>query len=87
MRYFMVHNYVQLTLVYIHRVYFAQAISTHPADPIKSPYAPSFLAGYRSACNLLGYITSQFNLFPANIARLWVLWYVNGSLRFHYTLS
>ncbi|KAH8833783.1 fungal-specific transcription factor domain-containing protein [Flagelloscypha sp. PMI_526] len=74
MRFFMIHNYVQLTLVYIHRVYFAQAISTHSHDPIKSPYAPSFLAGYRSACNLLGYLNMQFQMFPAQISRLWVLW-------------
>jgi hypothetical protein len=61
-------------LLYIHRCFFAHAISNHPNDPIKSPYAPSFLAGYRSACELLSSLRLQFNTFPAEIARFWVLW-------------
>ncbi|KXN89689.1 hypothetical protein AN958_05229 [Leucoagaricus sp. SymC.cos] len=67
-------NYRELTLLYIHRCFFAHAIETHPADPIKSQYAPSFLAGYRSACTILGSVRKQFMLFPRQIARFWVLW-------------
>ncbi|KAJ7031566.1 hypothetical protein C8F04DRAFT_959994 [Mycena alexandri] len=74
MSHFMPTNYRHLTLLYIHRCFFAHAISNHPTDPIKSPYAPSFLAGYRSACDLLGSLREQFNAFPAEIARFWVLW-------------
>ncbi|KAJ7177879.1 fungal-specific transcription factor domain-containing protein [Mycena filopes] len=74
MSHFMPTNYRHLTLLYIHRCFFAHAISNHPNDPIKSPYAPSFLAGYRSACDLLGSLRQQFNAFPAEIARFWVLW-------------
>ncbi|KAJ6591211.1 fungal-specific transcription factor domain-containing protein [Mycena vulgaris] len=74
MSHFMPINYRHLTLLYIHRCFFAHAISNHPNDPIKSPYAPSFLAGYRSACDLLGSLRLQFNKFPAEIARFWVLW-------------
>ncbi|KAJ7702923.1 hypothetical protein B0H16DRAFT_1347279, partial [Mycena metata] len=74
MSHFMPTNYRHLTLLYIHRCFFAHAISNHPTDPIKSPYAPSFLAGYRSACDLLGSLRQQFNAFPAEIARFWVLW-------------
>ncbi|KAJ7326313.1 hypothetical protein DFH08DRAFT_710530, partial [Mycena albidolilacea] len=74
MSHFMPINYRHLTLLYIHRCFFAHAISNHPNDPIKSPYAPSFLAGYRSACDLLGSIRVQFDTFPAEIARFWVLW-------------
>lgn len=61
-------------LLYIHRCFFAHAISSNPSDPIKSQYAPSFLAGYRSACNIVGSVKLQFKLFPAQIARFWVLW-------------
>ncbi|EKM78436.1 hypothetical protein AGABI1DRAFT_121521 [Agaricus bisporus var. burnettii JB137-S8] len=71
---FMPINYRELTLLYIHRCFFAHAISTNPADPIKSQYAPSFLAGYRSACTILGSVKQQFWLFPRQIARFWVLW-------------
>ncbi|KAJ7242063.1 hypothetical protein C8J57DRAFT_981855, partial [Mycena rebaudengoi] len=74
MSHFMPINYRHLTLLYIHRCFFAHAISNHPHDPIKSPYAPSFLAGYRSACDLLASLRLQFNAFPAQIARFWVLW-------------
>ncbi|KAJ7481737.1 hypothetical protein FB451DRAFT_1030751, partial [Mycena latifolia] len=74
MTHFMPINYRHLTLLYIHRCFFAHAISNHPNDPIKSPYAPSFLAGYRSACDLLSSLRLQFNKFPAEIARFWVLW-------------
>ncbi|KAJ7846436.1 hypothetical protein B0H14DRAFT_3086306 [Mycena olivaceomarginata] len=74
MSHFMPINYRHLTLLYIHRCFFAHAISNHPNDPIKSTYAPSFLAGYRSACDLLGSIRVQFDTFPAEIARFWVLW-------------
>ncbi|KAH9914122.1 fungal-specific transcription factor domain-containing protein [Fomitopsis serialis] len=54
--------------------FFAQALSDHPTDPLRSPYSPSFLAGYRSACILLSSLREQFNLFPIQIARFWVLW-------------
>ncbi|KAJ7628705.1 fungal-specific transcription factor domain-containing protein [Roridomyces roridus] len=74
MSHFMPINYRHMTLLYIHRCFFAHAISNYPHDPIKSPYAPSFLAGYRSACELLASLRLQFNAFPGEIARFWVLW-------------
>ncbi|KAJ3761423.1 hypothetical protein EV360DRAFT_37822, partial [Lentinula raphanica] len=67
-------NYRELTLLYIHRCFFTHAIQSNPGDPIKSQYAPSFLAGYRSACDLLKAVRNQFLMFPAQIARFWVLW-------------
>lgn len=63
-----------LVLVYIHRCFFAEAVSNNPTDPMQSQYAPSFLAGYRSACEILSNLRVQFDLFPAQIARFWVLW-------------
>ncbi|KIK07112.1 hypothetical protein K443DRAFT_2598 [Laccaria amethystina LaAM-08-1] len=74
MSHFMPTNYRELTLLYIHRCFFAHAISSNPLDPIKSQYAPSFLAGYRSACTIIGSVKQQFSMFPAQIARFWVLW-------------
>ena len=63
-----------VVLVYIHRCFFAEAVSNNPVDPMQSPYGPSFLAGYRSACEILSNLRVQFGLFPAQIARFWVLW-------------
>ncbi|KAF7439934.1 hypothetical protein PC9H_000271 [Pleurotus ostreatus] len=74
MQHFMPINYRELTLLYVHRCFFAHAVSSHPSDPLKSPYAPSFLAGYRSACELISSLAMQFSMFPAQIARFWVLW-------------
>jgi hypothetical protein len=61
-------------LLYVHRCFFAEAVSNNPTDPMSSPFAPSFLAGYRSACELISGLPAQFDLFPAQIARFWVLW-------------
>ncbi len=67
--------YLGLTaLLYVHRCFFAHALTDHPSDPMRSQYAPSFLAGYRSACTLLSTLREQFALFPTQIARFWVLW-------------
>ncbi|KAF8216287.1 hypothetical protein K438DRAFT_1559273, partial [Mycena galopus ATCC 62051] len=43
-------------LLYIDHCFFAHAISNHPNDPIKSSYAASFLAGYRSVCDRWRYV-------------------------------
>ncbi|KAG0703549.1 fungal-specific transcription factor domain-containing protein [Suillus ampliporus] len=74
MKHYMPRNYRHLTLLYIHRCFFAEAVSNNPTNPMSSPYAPSFLAGYRSACELISGLRTQFDLFPAQIARFWVLW-------------
>ncbi|KAI9458513.1 hypothetical protein HD554DRAFT_2029584 [Boletus coccyginus] len=74
MKYYMPLNYRNFILVYIHRCFFAEAVSNNPTNPMQSQYAPSFLAGYRSACEILSNLRVQFDLFPAQIARFWVLW-------------
>jgi hypothetical protein len=40
-------------LMYIHRSFFVQAIIEHPENPLKSQYAPSFLAVYRASSTIL----------------------------------
>lgn len=50
------------------------ALKDSPTDPLRSQYAPSFLAGYRSACSLLTEMRDQFTKFPVQIARFWVIW-------------
>lgn len=64
----------RIALLYVHRCFFAQALADHPTDPLRSQYAPSFLAGYRSACNLIATVREQFAIYPVQIARFWVLW-------------
>ncbi|KAI0075317.1 hypothetical protein K474DRAFT_1664369 [Panus rudis PR-1116 ss-1] len=61
-------------LLSIHRVFFAQAIIDCPENPLRSQYAPSFLAAYRAACTILKAINSQFAVLPTLVARFWVVW-------------
>ncbi|KAI0319354.1 hypothetical protein OF83DRAFT_1163006 [Amylostereum chailletii] len=74
MQHYMPHNYRHLTLLYVHRAFFAQGLCDQPLDPLRSQYAPSILSGYRSAVEILTNLRNAFNLFPAQIARFWVLW-------------
>jgi hypothetical protein len=61
-------------LMYIHRSFFAQAIIEHPENPLKSQYAPSFLAAYRASSTILKSIGQQFDMWPNSTARFWVMW-------------
>lgn len=70
----MAMNFRCSALLYIHRCFFVEAVSNFPANPMSSPFAPSFLAGYRNSCEYLGTLRSQFDLFPAETARFWALW-------------
>lgn len=71
---FFSHCQSLIALLYIHRCFFAHAISSNPIDPVKSQYAPSFLAGFRSACAIVKAVKLQFTMFSAQISRFWVLW-------------
>ena len=45
-----------------------------PDDHMRSQYAPSYLAGYRSATAVLSPVREQFSIFPTVIGRFWVIW-------------
>lgn len=61
-------------LLYIHRSFFAQAIIDNPVNPLKSTYAPSFLAAYRSSQTILRTIQQAFHEHPSPCARFWTIW-------------
>ena len=64
----------RVVLLYIHRAFFAQAILDCPENPLRSQYAPSFLASYRAVSTILKAISDQFNLLPTVCARFWIIW-------------
>ncbi|CAL1714453.1 unnamed protein product [Somion occarium] len=64
----------EVILLSIHRAFFAQAILDCPENPLRSQYAPSFLASYRAATTILKAINDQFNILPTLCARFWVIW-------------
>ncbi|KAJ7040931.1 fungal-specific transcription factor domain-containing protein [Mycena alexandri] len=61
-------------LMYIHRSFFAQAIIEQPLNPLKSTYAPSFLAAYRASATILKSVREQFAVMPNACARFWTMW-------------
>lgn len=61
-------------LLWIHRSFFAQAIIDCPSNPLRSAYAASFLASYRSSVTILKTIKNQFDLYPALCSRIWLIW-------------
>ncbi|KIL65536.1 hypothetical protein M378DRAFT_10667 [Amanita muscaria Koide BX008] len=61
----------EMTLFYMHRGFFAQALEDNPVDPMASKYAESVLAAYRGACTFVGVIESLFNQHQALLERMW----------------
>lgn len=61
-------------LLYIHRSFFAQAIIDQPTNPLKSPYASSFLAAYRASSTILKSVKQHFDVWPNSSSRFWVMW-------------
>jgi len=67
-------QYRTIVLLYIHRSFFAQAMLDHPINPLRSPYAPSFLAAYRCASGMIKSNLNYFDRFPDLCYRLWAIW-------------
>ncbi|EMD39104.1 hypothetical protein CERSUDRAFT_112798 [Gelatoporia subvermispora B] len=64
----------EVMLLYIHRSFFVQAIINCPENPLRSPYAPSFLAAYRASSIILKMIREQFAANPDVATRFWANW-------------
>ncbi|KAK0230819.1 hypothetical protein IW262DRAFT_1261635 [Armillaria fumosa] len=67
-------QYRTVTLLYIHRSFFAQAMLDHPINPLRSPYAPSFLAAYRCASGVIKSSLNYYERFPELCCRWWGVW-------------
>ncbi|KAH8825599.1 fungal-specific transcription factor domain-containing protein, partial [Flagelloscypha sp. PMI_526] len=63
-----------IVLLYIHRSFFAQAIIDEPSNPLKSNYAPSFVAVFRVSSQILHDIVEQFRAAPSMTSRWWMSW-------------
>lgn len=53
-----------VTMLYIHKGYFARALLDHPGDPLLSPYATSFLAAARCASVIIQSCSRNIKRFP-----------------------
>ena len=59
-------------LLYLHRAYCTRALREHPEEPLKSRYAPSFVAAYRSSIDVLHRIRKVFMEQPDVMMRFWM---------------
>ncbi|EKM81959.1 hypothetical protein AGABI1DRAFT_112143 [Agaricus bisporus var. burnettii JB137-S8] len=64
----------EMNLLYLHRSFFARAISDHPKDPLGSPYGTSVIAAYRSAGSLVALMRNLYSQLQAPSERIWFLW-------------
>ena len=64
----------ETVLMYLHRSFFAQAIIENPTNPLKSTYAPSYLAAYRASSTILKCVKEQYNMVPEACGRFWTMW-------------
>ncbi|KAF8888044.1 fungal-specific transcription factor domain-containing protein [Infundibulicybe gibba] len=64
-----------VTMLYLHRSFFAQAMLDHPTNPLLSPFAPSFLTAYRCASVIIKASAHQFERCAEMAMRVWFLMY------------
>ncbi|TFY72315.1 hypothetical protein EVG20_g695 [Dentipellis fragilis] len=64
----------EMNLLYMHRSFFARALSDHPKDPLGSPYGTSVIAAYRSAGSLVALMRNLHSLLKDPVERMWFLW-------------
>ena len=58
-----------VTLLYVHKSYFARALLDHPGNPLLSPHATSFLAAARCASAVIRCLSNHFKKFPEIYSR------------------
>ncbi|KAH9926912.1 fungal-specific transcription factor domain-containing protein [Fomitopsis serialis] len=74
MKSYLMSHYRSLTMIHIHRTFFAQALLDNPNSPLSSPYAPSFLAANRCASILLKSFIHHHERCSELCGRFWGMW-------------
>jgi hypothetical protein len=64
----------EITLMYLHQSYFANAVMEPPYDPLRSKYARSVLAAYGSACAIIGRMRTLQAHEPRLMERFSIFW-------------
>ncbi|KAG8220860.1 hypothetical protein J3R82DRAFT_2355 [Butyriboletus roseoflavus] len=64
----------EMNLLYLHRSFFARAVTDHPKDPLGSPYGTSVIAAYRSAGSLVALMRNLHAQLKEPSERMWFLW-------------
>ncbi|KAJ6538867.1 fungal-specific transcription factor domain-containing protein [Mycena vulgaris] len=64
----------KIMLMYIHSGSFVEAMRDNPINPLSSSYSASFLAGYRSASEIIKADIRNFTKYPMLFTRWWAIW-------------
>ncbi|KAI3603896.1 hypothetical protein WG66_004471 [Moniliophthora roreri] len=75
LRDFYTSQFRTVTMLYLHRSFFAHAMLTFPSNPFLSPFAPSFLAAYRGASIIVKAAVHMFDRCAEMAGRVWFLMY------------
>lgn len=67
-------SYLIVMLTFIFRNHFARAIIEYPSNPLRSPFATSFLATYRSSIALLRIVYCHLDAIYLTVLRAWDAW-------------
>jgi hypothetical protein len=67
-------DFTSVDLLYLHRSFFARAVSDHPKDPLGSSYGTSVIAAYRSAGSLVALMRNLHSQLRVPTERMWFLW-------------
>ena len=68
-------TYLSVTVrLQIHRNFFARAIIDHPENPLKSPFAPSFMTAFNMATNILKEFHNYSEASLPLLLRMWPYW-------------
>jgi len=62
-----------LAVLYLHRSFFARAVTEKPSDPLGSKFAPSVAAAVNSAMAIIDVVNNLFNAHTLT-ARFWFFW-------------
>ncbi|KZP33618.1 hypothetical protein FIBSPDRAFT_916075 [Athelia psychrophila] len=67
-------HFRSLTMLYIHKSFFAQALLDHPENVLLSRYAPSFLAISSCASTIIRASVMHLEKVPELCSRWWIMW-------------
>ncbi|KZP23605.1 hypothetical protein FIBSPDRAFT_1042768 [Athelia psychrophila] len=74
MKGYLLSQFRSFSMISIHRSFFAKALLDHPDDPLRSPYATSFLATYRAASVSIRGHFKHLERYPDLFMRWWAIW-------------
>ena len=61
-------------LLFLPRNFFARAMIKHSDNPLRSPFAPSFLSAYACSIKLLRTVRNCYNYSGPMLVRMWPIW-------------